>query len=98
MDSKLNALVEKRQKTVNKLISTMVDQLNLTLSPDDIDPDAPLFGTGLDLDSIDAVELIVLVEKAFSIKFREDFNVYNIRTINKMADAIIKIQDQQQYE
>ena len=35
--------------------------------PEDIDEDAPLFGEGLGLDSIDAVELVVLVEKNFGV-------------------------------
>lgn len=38
------------------------------LSPEDIDNDAPLFGEGLGLDSIDALELIVLLEKKYGIK------------------------------
>ncbi len=95
MDSKLDALVAKRRTNVDKLIAAMVKNLNLTLSPDEIDPDATLFGGGLGLDSIDAVELIVIAEKEFDIKFREDFDIYNIRSINKMVDAVMKIQERQ---
>ncbi len=38
------------------------------MTPDDIDTDAALFGEGLGLDSIDALELIVLLEKDYGIR------------------------------
>ena len=41
------------------------------ITPEDIDADAPLFGSGLGLDSIDALELIVLMEKKYGIKLKD---------------------------
>jgi acyl carrier protein len=41
------------------------------LKPDDIDADGPLFRDGLGLDSIDAVELVVMIEKQYGIKMRK---------------------------
>ena len=38
------------------------------MTPEDMDADSPLFGAGLGLDSIDALELIVLLEKSYGIK------------------------------
>lgn len=47
----------------------IIDALNLEeMTPEDIENDAPLFGDGLGLDSIDALELIVLLEKHYGIK------------------------------
>ena len=46
----------------------IVESLQLELDPAEIDPDAPLFKTGLGLDSIDALELGVAVRKAYDIK------------------------------
>lgn len=47
----------------------MIEQLNLEdITPADIDSSAPLFGEGLGLDSIDALEIIVLLEKEYGIK------------------------------
>lgn len=47
----------------------IIEALNLEdMTPDDIDNDAPLFGEGLGLDSIDALELIVLMEKHYGIR------------------------------
>ena len=47
----------------------IIDALNLEeLTPEDIDDNAPLFGDGLGLDSIDALELIVILDKFYGIK------------------------------
>ena len=52
-----------------ELKKKIIEALNLEeMTPDDIDADAPLFGEGLGLDSIDALELIVLIEKNYGIK------------------------------
>ena len=53
-----------------ELKQQIIEALNLEeMTPDDIDTDAPLFGDeGLGLDSIDALELIVLMEKRYGIK------------------------------
>jgi acyl carrier protein len=57
---------------IDKLKHEVIQQLNLEdISPEDIDPDAPLFGEGLGLDSIDALELIVLLEKNYGIKIED---------------------------
>ena len=52
-----------------KLKEQIIDALNLEeLTPEDIDENAPLFGDGLGLDSIDALELIVILDKFYGIK------------------------------
>ena len=52
-----------------KLKSQIILFLNLTdLTPTDIKDDEPLFGDGLGLDSIDALELIVLLQQHYKIK------------------------------
>jgi len=57
---------------IDKLKQEVIQQLNLEdISATDIDPDAPLFGEGLGLDSIDALELIVLLEKNYGIKIED---------------------------
>ena len=58
---------------MDELIHTLklqiIEALNLEeMTPDDIDASAPLFGEGLGLDSIDALELIVLLEKHYGIR------------------------------
>jgi acyl carrier protein len=58
------------EELVLELKQRIIEALNLEeMTPDDIDTDAPLFGEdGLGLDSIDALELIVLMEKRYGIK------------------------------
>jgi acyl carrier protein len=52
-----------------ELKQKIIEALNLEeMTPEDIDADSPLFGEGLGLDSIDALELIVLMEKNYGIK------------------------------
>jgi acyl carrier protein len=58
--------------TKDKLKKILVEDLNLEeLTPEDIDDNAPLFGEGLGLDSLDAVELVVLVQKHFGIEIKD---------------------------
>jgi acyl carrier protein len=60
------------EKLIAKLKKQVIEQLNLEdLTPDDIDQKAPLFGDGLGLDSIDALELIVLMEREYGIKIND---------------------------
>ena len=62
-----------REEIVEKLKETVVSSLDLEdLAPSDIETEAPLFGEGLGLDSIDALELGMAVKKAFGIAFSSD--------------------------
>ena len=57
---------------IKKLKKEIIEVLNLEdIEPDDIDAEEPLFGEGLGLDSIDALELIVLLEKSYGIKIED---------------------------
>lgn len=57
------------EELIEQLKVQIIKQLNLEdVEPEDIDPQEPLFGGGLGLDSIDALELIVLLEKEYGIK------------------------------
>lgn len=54
---------------IRQLKSDIIEQLNLVdINPDDIQPDTPLFGEGLGLDSIDSLEISVLLERKYNIK------------------------------
>ena len=58
------------ENLINELKLKVIDALNLNgMTPEDIDDNAPLFGDeGLGLDSIDVLELIVLLEKNYGIR------------------------------
>jgi len=60
------------EELINELKQEIITTLNLEdVKPEDIKPDDPLFGDGLGLDSIDALELIVLMEKNYGIKLKD---------------------------
>ncbi|HTZ78546.1 MAG TPA: phosphopantetheine-binding protein [Stellaceae bacterium] len=54
------------------LAQLIVKTLNLEVKSEEIDPDAPLYGEGLGLDSIDMLELALAVSKEFGVKLRAD--------------------------
>ena len=56
----------------SELAALIVQALNLEISPDEIDPEAPLFGEGLGLDSIDMLEIALAVSKKYGFKLRSD--------------------------
>lgn len=73
-----------------KLKQQIIESLNLQgMEPKDIDDNAPLFGEGLGLDSIDSLELMVLLERSYGIKIedaREGRKV--LSSVQSMADYI----------
>ena len=81
---------------MDELIYTLkkqiIEALNLEdMTPEDIDENAALFGEGLGLDSIDALELIVMMEKNYGIKLQDPAKGKEIfKSINVMADYIQK--------
>ncbi len=70
----------------------IIEALNLEeISPEDIDNDAPLFGDGLGLDSIDALEIIVILDRYYGIKLENPAEGKSIfKSINSIADFIAK--------
>ena len=73
----------------------IIEALNLEdMTPDDIPTDAPLFGEGLGLDSIDALELIVMLEKNYGIKFANPSEDKTILTsVATIAEYIRKMRN-----
>lgn len=82
----------KMEQLKNQLKEQIIETLNLEeILITDIDDNAPLFGEGLGLDSIDALELIVLLEREYGIKLanpQEGKEVF--KSINVMVDYITK--------
>ena len=68
----------------------IIDSLNLQgMKPEEIDDNAPLFGDGLGLDSIDSLELMVLLERNYGIKIEDARDGRKILTsVQTMADYI----------
>lgn len=80
------------EERILQLKKQIIEVLNLEdLTPADIDAEAPLFGEGLGLDSIDALELIVLLEREYGIKLSNPTEGKEIfKSIASIADYVNK--------
>ena len=82
--------MEQNTELKEKLKSQIILFLNLTdLTPADIKDDEPLFGDGLGLDSIDSLELIVLLKREYGINIQDPKVGRKVLTdINTMAEYV----------
>lgn len=60
------------QSLIPELAALIVEALNLEVQPQEVDPDAPLYGDGLGLDSIDMLEISLVISKQYGIELRSD--------------------------
>lgn len=77
---------------IDQLKNQIIEALNLEdMTAQDIDAEAPLFGEGLGLDSIDALELIVLLEREYGIKLSNPAEGKEIfKSVASIADYVSK--------
>lgn len=68
----------------------LVSSLNLDISPTEIQPEAPLFGEGLGLDSIDILEVALVVSKRYGFQLRSD-NQDNIQIFRSLENLTAHI-------
>jgi acyl carrier protein len=68
----------------------IVEALNLEVAPADIDPGQPLYGEGLGLDSIDILEIALVVSKQYGVQLRADSeeNVRIFGSLRQLVDYI----------
>ena len=80
------------EELIIELKEKIIEALNLEeMTPEDIATDEPLFGEGLGLDSIDALELIVLLEKNYGIKLANPAEGKEIfKSVGTIADYVSK--------
>lgn len=88
MDAELCALIEPKKAVNHRLVKCLKDNFNIPYPEKLIHPDAPLFGSGLGLDSIDSLELIMVVENEFGISIDES-DMPAMRTLNLLTDHIL---------
>ena len=80
------------EELIYKLKQEIITELKLEdITPEDIDTDTPLFNEGLGLDSIDALELIVLLERIYGIKIEDPKDgrkiFFSVRTMAEYITA-----------
>src|SRR5271170_6289644 len=75
-----------------EIAALFVQALNLEIAPQDIDPEAPLYGEGLGIDSIDILEVALIVSKKYGVQLRADSqeNHKIFRSLKYLAEYIAK--------
>ena len=73
-----------------ELAALLVDALNLDIAPESIDPEAALYGEGLGLDSIDILEVALVVSQRYGFQLRSDDeeNVRIFKSLASLADHV----------
>ncbi len=90
MDEGLALRIRRREDVLNRVRRILIERLHVDRGPDELDPETPLFGTGLGLDSVDAVELLVSVGKEFQLSFAQDaFGKMHLRTVGTVVDLVL---------
>ena len=81
----------RRRELLAAVRQILIEDLRLDLEPDQIDPDVSLFGTGLGLDSVDAVDLAVGVEKRTGIRVPDGQRGRSaMRSVNTLVDLLLE--------
>jgi len=93
--TELSDYIASREAVLDRVRRLLRETMKLRLEPEAIDPDAPLFGTGLGMDSVDAVELVVQLDAVFGLKLVDSLFVSSkMRTVNTIVDAIMELGDE----
>lgn len=87
MNETLRTAIAKRKEILTGIKEELIDRLQLDYQVDDIDDDTFLFGGGLSLDSIDAMEIIIGMQSRFGVMLPEG-DIAAMRTINTLADFV----------
>lgn len=87
----LNQYLAHRADLVRRLKQVLIERLHVPRAEDEIEPDAPLFGTGLALDSVDAVELVVSLEAEFGVRVDDGGSSRRaMRSVNSLVDLVLR--------
>jgi acyl carrier protein len=73
-----------------EVAALLVEALNLDIAPESIDPEAPLYGEGLGLDSIDILEVALVVSQRYGFQLRsdDDENVRIFKSLASLTDHV----------
>ena len=80
---------ETRRALNRELKQKIIDGLDLPVSVELFDDDQPLFGRGLELDSLDTLEIVSLVDETYDVYITDDLK-FVFGSINKLCDYIVE--------
>jgi acyl carrier protein len=90
MDREATERIARREELLARARKLIIEQLHIRREPSEIDPDCPLFATGLGLDSVDAVELVIGIETEFNIQVPDGPPARrSLRTLNTLVDFVL---------
>lgn len=89
MQTDLQKIIDLRVSTTLEVMDMLITALHLNIQPGDLDPDTPLFGSGLGLDSVDAVMIVVELESRYNISISEEEGKHAMRSVNSIIDLVI---------
>ncbi len=89
MDDALKTKIDERAEVLGTIKQDLITRLNLPFEPEDLHEDISLLGSGLGLDSLDALEVILGIEHSFGVKVADD-NISILRSINSIADFVLE--------
>ena len=95
MNSAMKAAIDRRVAVIKPIKEGLIKHLNLPYKPEDLHEDISLFGAGLGLDSLDALEVVLCVENCFNIKI-PDNDPSILRSINTLADYVLEQKQKQE--
>lgn len=80
--------IKERKEILQKFKEEMIKRLDLPFKPDDIHEDISILGAGMGLDSLDAIEIVMIMESCFNVKIA-DGNTSPLRSLNTITDYIL---------
>lgn len=86
----INENIAERKAVLYTIKTEIIQRLNIQREESQIDDDTALFGNGLKLDSVDATEIIVLLDKVFDIQVSESDDPSYMRSINNLTSFVIQ--------
>jgi acyl carrier protein len=87
----LDLYLDRREHTLGEVRRLLASILDYRGDPADIDPDASLFGTGLGLDSLDAVEVLIGLEIDLGVRLEgDDAMRLGLRSVNAVVDVVMR--------